>query len=553
MAANNSDGSDISVSDDSDGNEYNLNNIPNYPPPNNYASSSDEDEFLNFHPGWVEDGFNPRRLRDYMEVPGSVVDNAIDTPPVMYFQLFWDQAMWDRLVEETNHYAEQERRKNPPGPRAPNWREVDERSMKVFIGLCLCMGILRLPCRNDYWRRMKHPFQTNFGYYMSRDRFNLIWRYLHLQNNEAPPPPVPDKLVKVRWYLEYLNTKFTELYVIDNHASIDESTIKFKGRLGFRQYMPAKPTKWGIKLWSMCEALTGYLSRFQIYTGREAGRAERGLSFRVVTDLVAHLHHQNLRVWFDNFYTSVELLVFLLAHGIYACGTVRANRRGLPNHLHPKNLRLQKHQYRLAQNNDLSFCAWMDTKMVLVMSNFHNPTDLGHVRRLAANRGGQNQVEVPKMVADYQKYMKGVDLCDQMVGYYILNHRSNKWWRRIFFFLLVASCHNAYVLAKDLHPEHIDDEYPNFQDFIEDIAIGLMGEERAPRAPPAGPRRGQVPPPRRAARHVIEKIFERRKVCVECRAARPDQRAHATLFGCRQCNVAVHLHCEVLHNMRAGN
>ena len=36
----------------------------------------------------------------------------------------------------------------------------------------------------------------------------------------------------------------------------------------------------------------------------------------------------------------------------------------------------------------------------------------------------QRAVEVPKAHADYQAPMKGVDLCDQMVGYYQLEHRS---------------------------------------------------------------------------------------------------------------------------------
>jgi hypothetical protein len=46
---------------------------------------------------------------------------------------------------------------------------------------------------------------------MSRDRFDLIWRYLHLQDNEAVPVDEerPDKLRKIRWYLDYLDQKFS--------------------------------------------------------------------------------------------------------------------------------------------------------------------------------------------------------------------------------------------------------------------------------------------------------------------------------------------------------
>ena len=334
--------------------------------------------------------------------------------------------------------------------------------------------------------------------------------------------------------------------------------IKFKGRLGFHQYLPAKPTKWGIKLWALCEAITGYLSRFQVYTGKEGGRADYRLSFRVVTDLLAHLTHQNLRVYFDNFYTGKELLLFLLARGIYAYRTIRANCRGLPINLLPRNLpnNMRRHDYRVAQNNDLSFTAWKDTKTVLVLSNFHDPTELGHVRRLTGNQRQQEQVVVPSMLADYQLNMKGVDLCDQMIGYYILQHRSNKWWRQIFFYLLTASCHNSFIVAKDIHPDYMSVEYPNFQDFLEEIVNGLLGDEHARRAPPAGAAPPPPPPrgPRVGGRHTNKKLFEKRKVCVVCSARRrPNQRAHATKFGCQECNVAVHQRCEVEHHLIAGN
>ena len=46
--------------------------------------------------------------------------------------------------------------------------------------------------------------------------------------------------------------------------------IKFKGRLLFKQYMPKKPTKWGIKCFSLNESDTGYTCAWQIYTGSQS-------------------------------------------------------------------------------------------------------------------------------------------------------------------------------------------------------------------------------------------------------------------------------------------
>lgn len=236
--------------------------------------------------------------------------------------------MWDRLVQETNLYATQEREKNPPPPSAPKWTAVNKNEMKAFIGLCFAMGVMRMPTKSDYWKQNKWIFTTSFGKVMPRDRFMQIWRYLHLQNN-AEQPQRPDKLWKIRWFVDFLNEKFKELYVPYDNATVDESMIKFKGRLGFRQYLPAKPTKWGVKVWSLAESDTGYLHCFQVYTGREEGRQEKGLSYRVVMDLCSHMFGSNLTVYMDNYYTSPELLRDLHLRGIMACGTVRSNHKRL--------------------------------------------------------------------------------------------------------------------------------------------------------------------------------------------------------------------------------
>ena len=89
------------------------------------------------------------------------------------------------------------------------------------------MGILRLPGRNGYWRVRKRLFKTNFSKVMLRDRFNLIWRYFLLQDNESQLVGW-DNLHKIRWFLDYLNRKFAEAYTpygnytVDVHDQIQE-------------------------------------------------------------------------------------------------------------------------------------------------------------------------------------------------------------------------------------------------------------------------------------------------------------------------------------------
>ncbi len=51
----------------------------------------------------------------------------------------------------------------------------------------------------------------------------------------------------------------------------------FKGRLGFKQYMKAKPTKWGIKVFVLADSINGYVYR---YTGKlDAATSDVGVCY----------------------------------------------------------------------------------------------------------------------------------------------------------------------------------------------------------------------------------------------------------------------------------
>ena len=188
--------------------------------------------------------------------------------------------MWLHLVTEPIECRPREKERNPLPPSAPIWMPVNIHEMKAFVGLCFAMGVLRLPSRNDYWRQSKWLLKTEFGKVMSRDRFSLIWRYLHLTNSDIPAA-IGHKLSKVHRYIDFLNNQFQTVYVPHGKYAVDESMIRFKGRLAFHQYMPAKPIKWGVKMWAFAESDTGYLSKFPSLHQAPEGQG-RGLTHCVV-------------------------------------------------------------------------------------------------------------------------------------------------------------------------------------------------------------------------------------------------------------------------------
>ena len=204
------------------------------------------------------------------------------------------------------------------------------------------------------------------------------------------------------------------------------------------------------------------------------GKAEKNLAHHIVSDLATPYFGSNLSVYMDNFYTGVQLLVDLKTMGVQACGTVRSNREDLPKNKDlTKQAAMKKHEFKVAQRDDLTFCIWQDTKAVMVLSNYHDPTAYGSVRR-KANGQCQVEVRVPACLADYQQHMKGVDLLDQMVGYYQFQHRSTKWWRRLFFYLMSVACYNAFVAARSAGGAEWKYRRGGYKDWLEDLTQELI-------------------------------------------------------------------------------
>ena len=104
--------------------------------------------------------------------------------------------------------------------------------------------------------------------------------------------------------------------------------IKFQGRSFLKQYIPLKPTKRGIKVWIAADSTNGYLSHFEVYTGKKGNTVEQGLGARVVKTLTSDLKGKHHLIYFDNYFTSLGLLEDLEKDKIYECGTARKDRKG---------------------------------------------------------------------------------------------------------------------------------------------------------------------------------------------------------------------------------
>ena len=117
----------------------------------------------------------------------------------------------------------------------------------------------------DYWSTDHLIAPPIFGDIMPRDRLLLLLKFPHFNDNANQSDG--DKLYKIRPIMQHLKDKFRRTMIPYGNLCIDESLMLWKGRLHFKQYIPSKRHRFGIKIFIFCDCRTGFLLDFAIYVG----------------------------------------------------------------------------------------------------------------------------------------------------------------------------------------------------------------------------------------------------------------------------------------------
>ena len=236
-----------------------------------------------------------------------------------------------QIAAETNRYAAESQRKSQRTDVL--WEDTTPTEIQAYLGIIVAMSVCNLPNYKLYWQS-EWPFTLPaFKGIFVRSRFEKLNQYFHLHDARNNPPkgaPGHDMLCHVRPLLDQVSTACLMEYNPSKENSIDEAMIPFKGRLSFKQYLPAKPTKFGIKVWERADGNNGFVSEFQVYKGRKINvdgtrTSETRLGARVVTDLRRSLVGGHYHIYMDNYFTGIPLFKELLNDGLYACGTIKSN------------------------------------------------------------------------------------------------------------------------------------------------------------------------------------------------------------------------------------
>ena len=369
----------------------------------------------------------------------------VPTTPVGFLQLFLTLELLQFLTDETNTYASYVR--DELGlTKSYRWVDCSLSDMARYLGMVIYMGLVPFPSMRWYWRSSFFMNCPQFAAAMTRNRFLAISRYFHTFNRKAIPKDNDDKLIIIKPILAYVKKRCQEILIPEQHLSLDEGMLPYKGRLSIKIYNPLKPHKYGLKFFFLCESSTGYVSDFVMYSGIYSSLEDT--VFKLLDRFVGQGYH----VFMDNYYNSVSLAQKMYDRGIHLSGTLRLARGApavlkslgkLPTRDFPRG------EMRFRRKGDVFVICWMGQRLVPMITNSHDTSTEAYVMKRRVKRGGRTvyeevPMERPKVISHYTQYMGGVDLFDQMVNYYSFARRTQRWTKKVTMYLLQLAVQNSY-------------------------------------------------------------------------------------------------------------
>ncbi|XP_062595326.1 piggyBac transposable element-derived protein 4-like [Saccostrea cucullata] len=437
-----------------------------------------------------------------------------------FFELIFDEKCVNTLTDGTNKYArETQERKG----HDPVWYDCTTEEMRAYLGLLIIMGINKLPDYKLHWSKNKFLANSGFIEVMPVRRYEKLTQYLHCDSEDTDDP-----LCKVRPIMNLVSENILKSYKPRQHQTIDEGMIAYKGRHKAKQYIPSKPTRWGLKVWLRCDSISGFCHQLDIYLGRD--QYSRGISVgqEVVLKLTESLEGKNFHVFYDSFFTSIALARSLLEKRIFSCGTIMRNRKGFPSDL--KNLpRMNQGEYVTRQDGKLSATVWMDSRPVAILSTTASTVEMSANACRRLKDGTEISVPRPQSVGHYQAFFRGVDIFDQLRSKYSVGRPSKKWWKYVLHFLINTAIINTFLIMKE--SVNLPKKKYRQLDYRLALAKLLIGTFRTP---PKTAARRQLS--ENSTTHKLIRLSCKRSYCKNCAKAVPKKRKD-TSFGCGLCEV----------------
>ena len=204
---------------------------------------------------------------------------------------------------------------------------------------------------------------------ISRDRLLLIFKFCRFDDLSTRDQRRNDKFGHIR---EMWDKFAKRLYDLGVNGTIDEMLLKFRGRCKFRQYMPSKPGRHGIKFWILADSENHHCYNTIPYLGK-GDAPTTNLGAQVVQKLVEPIRGSGRNITCNRYFTGVESFEQLNQDKLTAVGTVMTKQ--LPVQLLPNNAKCRDIGSRIFAFKDrLTMVSWKPkkNKYVLLLPTFHH-------------------------------------------------------------------------------------------------------------------------------------------------------------------------------------
>lgn len=377
------------------------------------------------------------RKRDAMHFPEVLGDAQYAVTPYECWRCIISEDMIEKIVEYTNMYIfsikdqfERERDAKP----------TDVVEFKAFIGLLYLAGILKSNRQllEEMWSEDGFGVER-FRLVMSLKRFKFLIRCTRFDDpNTRKIRKLEDKLAAVRELLTMFVANCQKSYSLGQDVTVDEKTEGFRGRCAFKQYIPSKPYKIGLKFYALVDAKIYYTYNLELYAG-EQPKGAFDVSDRpehVVARLAEPLFGTRRNITCDKWFTSFESMQYLKEKKLSLLGIIHKNKSQLPpEFVNTKSRAAKSNKFCFNKTCSLVSHVPRKGKNVLLLSSFHHDDQV------------DEETGKAKALLDYNATKSGIDILDKLCSTYNVTRNTHRWTMIVFFTLLNIAGINSEIIA----------------------------------------------------------------------------------------------------------
>ncbi|KAF2881029.1 hypothetical protein ILUMI_25147 [Ignelater luminosus] len=244
------------------------------------------------------------------------------------------------------------------------------------------------------------------------------------------------------------------------------------------RYCSEKPKKWGYKLWVLSE----FFYDFELFTGL-VNTAETEVNFGAASNVVVRMSRQipeqvYHKLYFDNYFTSLSLVPYLLKRGIDCIVTARVNRVSNGKFPTEKVFKSKGRDWCVEKETEydgvsIKAIQWLDNKVITLVSNYAGSEPKHQVRQFFRTEKKTKCMSYTDIVKIYNGHMGGVDLLESRIALYHIQLRKKKWYHRLFFHMLDVAICNSWIIFRRIAKCHDEFRETSLYDFKLEVAKSL--------------------------------------------------------------------------------